>query len=200
MDFIGTVRSIIFSPGKFFDGAKGQKQITPAFTTYAISVVIGAILLALVQLAVRPSFLGIQLEPPAILLNIVLGIIIALVAIFIGSGIIHIFAPHLGGKNGFYRTFNTLAYGLVPAELLAWLVAFHLIAGIVIGILLAIWSTVLLVMGIRRLHEVSLGRAILILIVPAIVIFAILAVFAITLSAVFLAPYLSSFLQSGIPY
>ena len=86
------------------------------------------------------------------------------IAIFIGSAIIHLCLMIVGGNNNGYKTtFRAIAYsysgylfGIIP------------FIGMIIG---GIYTFILTIIGVREGHEISTGKAVLAVLLPAIVIF-----------------------------
>lgn len=91
------------------------------------------------------------------------------VAIFIGSAIIHLCLIIVGGNNNGYRTtFRAVAYsysgylfGIIP------------FIGMIIG---GIYTFILTIIGVREGHEISTGKAVLAVLLPAIVIFGLIII------------------------
>jgi len=97
----------------------------------------------------------------------IMAVIGGLIGIFIGSLWMHIWVYLCGGRKGVGQTIKAMAYGNTPSLLLGWIPF--------IGIIFAIWTLVVQIIGIRQLHEISTGRAVLayiiaVIIIPAIII------------------------------
>jgi len=84
-----------------------------------------------------------------------------LITIPVASLLTHICTFVLGGKKGLGQTIKSMTYGSTPWLLLGWLPF--------VGIIFEIWSLVVSIEGIRRLHEISLGKAITAIMLGAIV-------------------------------
>jgi Uncharacterized protein conserved in archaea (DUF2143). len=80
---------------------------------------------------------------------------------------LHIWIYVLGSRQGIKNTLRVMSYSMTPAFLLGWLYPFGMIIGVV-------WSFILEAMGIRELHGFSLGRSIVAVILPIVVLFCIL--------------------------
>lgn len=106
-----------------------------------------------------------------------------IICILVGSLWMHILVYLSGGRRGVGQTTKAIAYGSTPLLLLGWI---PFLGRIVFGI----WTLVVQVIGIRQLHEISTGRAVLAYIIgiisPAIVI----AVFLIILLRALGGPYI----------
>ena len=107
-----------------------------------------------------------------------------IIGIFIGAGIIHIGVLIVGGKKGYGQTLKALVYGGTPSYVLGWIPVVGMIAGI--------WALIVEILGIKELHEVSTGRAIIAVIIPIVIIAVIFMVIAATMFV-----YVSSLMPSG---
>lgn len=96
-------------------------------------------------------------------------LIASIAGLFIGAAIIHIFVYLLGGKKGYTQTVKAVGYGMTPHLLLGWIPY--------IGIIFSIWALVVYILGIRELQEMSTGKAVLAVILPAIIIGIILGIY-----------------------
>jgi len=113
-------------------------------------------------------------------LAIILTFIVSVISTILGGLFLHIAVYLAGGRKGTAETLKAMMYGSTPGLLLGWIPIF--------GVLFGIWAFVLEVLGIRELHEISTGRAILSVVlaffaIVVIVIFVGVAVFAYFISA-----------------
>jgi hypothetical protein len=191
------VKGLMASPSATFDSVKGEGWGT-SYGFYAKLLVIFAILFTIVLAAVglwllsmffgfAASFLtafGVPAESisgvmtaeglagmflgimaVAMLISIIVG---GLIGILVGSGWMHIWVWLCGGRKGVGQTIKAMTYGSTPSLLLGWIPF--------IGFIFAIWSMVVSIIGIRQLHEISTGRAVLAYLLGAIIIPLIIAV------------------------
>jgi hypothetical protein len=77
----------------------------------------------------------------------------SLILIILLAAWIHLWVYLLGGRKGIMQTFKAILYGGTPYLLLGWIPF--------IGIIFAIWSLVLCVLGLRELQGVSTRCAVL---------------------------------------
>ena len=70
----------------------------------------------------------------------------------------HAFVVLMGGKNDATQTIKTTMYASTPFLLLGWIPF--------VSIIVYIWSIVLLVIGIKENHEMDLGKAVLVVLIP----------------------------------
>jgi hypothetical protein len=182
-DFVEKVQGFLIKPVDTFRKSR-EDTIGNALTYYLILVVINAILSTIVLLAgistmnLNGSFPGVQETSPAILFvgTIVGGIVV----VFIGGLWLHMFVWLLGGRKEYFQTLKALMYGSTPGLLISWIP--------IIGFIGALWTLILVTLGIQELQEMSPGRAVAAVIL-AIIIF---MVIIILLAALFFIPFTRS--------
>ena len=100
-------------------------------------------------------------------------LVIGFTGTLILSAWIHLWVYLLGGRRGILRTVTAIAYGSTPSLILGWIPF--------LGIIFALWSLVLGVLGIRELQALSTAKAILAialaLMIPLIIVLLALALF-----------------------
>lgn len=153
-DFIEKVRGFLLEPVGTFQKYK-EDSLGNALTYYIILVVINAILSTLILLAgistlnQYGNIPGMEGIFPAVLF---VGIIVGgIVGLFIGGAWLHIFVWLLGGRKGYDKTVKALMYGSTPGLLISWIP--------IIGIIGALWTVILEILGIQELQDMSTGRA-----------------------------------------
>ncbi|MEM3628628.1 MAG: YIP1 family protein [Candidatus Bathyarchaeia archaeon] len=140
-----------------------------AFGWWVISMIFGFFTSMLAAFGVPAEVIPIDIQGLA---GMVLGIMAVvmfistiiggLIGILIGSGWMHIWVYLCGGRKGVGQTIKAMAYGSTPSLLLGW-VPF-------IGVIFGVWSMVVSIIGLRQLHEISTGRAVLAYLLGAIII------------------------------
>ena len=179
--FVVTVRRLVLEPVAFFRGMNRQGDfVNPlvfAIICWEISAIIGGflgVLGSLVGLGAR----GVGEAIVSFLASLILTPIFAVVALFIGAGIIHLLVVLIARpmSTGFETTFRVIAYSNVTS-----LITWFPILGALVG---SIWSIVLLVLGVREGHATSTGKAAAIVLIPAAVVLFILLVLAAVIGAV----------------
>jgi hypothetical protein len=113
----------------------------------------------------------------------VMFMILAIAGAFIGGAILHIFVYIAGGRKGIVQTIKAGMYGSTPSLLLGWIPLVSIIA--------AIWSLIVEIIGIRQLHELTTGRAVLAVFIPIII--------AIILAVVLAAMFMAFMTSTGMP-
>ncbi len=190
MDFIEKVKGFLLEPSKTFDALK-EEPLEEAVKYYAVIAAVYSAFLALL-LAFASNLVGNMMGfgnmgmmmgagagiGVAIIFFVVF-IIIAIAGAFIGGALLHIFVYIVGGRRGIVQTIKAGMYGSTPSLLFGWIPVVNFIA--------IIWSLVTEVIGIRQLHELTTGKAILAVILPiilaiilTIVLAAIIAVFIVS--------------------
>ena len=186
----------MFSPSETFDASK-EDTIGDAFKYFIVILAIYAVLSAIIGAVAFQWIFGMFSEflPPGTLplevqqLGAAMGPLFAVV-LFLGilvSGIIEVFIiglwSHLwvylvGGRNGIGQTIKAVMYGMTPSCLLGWIPIVSIIAGI--------WALIVGILGIRQLHKLSTGKAVLAVLIalflPVIIIVAIFVTLIATMS------------------
>ncbi len=166
--FFQTVRNSLFSPTKFFKKISFGEGYWAPLIYGLIAGIIGNGFTIFWFWLFMAQFIPMDRLPFQYSLSI-LQIIIPLpfqqaIAIFIGSAIIHLSLIIVrGNNNGYKTTFRAVSYsysgylfGIIP------------FIGLLIG---NIYVFILTIIGVREGHEISTGKAILAVLLPAIVIF-----------------------------
>jgi hypothetical protein len=182
MDFIELVKGFILSPTETFQKVRGA-DLGDTLKYYLILVVINTILTVIVSLvalsAVWTMFNsllpGLGLGAPTlagfgIVIFAILMIFLSVVILFIAAAWLHLWVYLLGGRKGYLETLKAIAYADTPSLLLGWIP--------VIGIIGAIWSFILSIIGIRELHEMTTGRAAIAVILAVVIVFIIIILVA----------------------
>jgi hypothetical protein len=168
-EIIEKIKKIIFQPTEFFESIKNEPGIIEAFKFFII-VSLVYLIFTLILFFVAPSILlgGLFDFEPSLGLSGGIGIslpifiyIFLIVSTFVLAGVTHIIAILLGGKKDFSLTYKAVAYASTPSLLLGWIPF--------IGILANLYSLFLVIIGISKLHKVTLLRAFIIAISPAII-------------------------------
>jgi hypothetical protein len=182
MDFIELVKGFILSPTEAFQKVKGA-DLGDTLKYYLILVVINTVLSVIISLvalsaiwaAFAALFPSLGLGAPVlagfgIVIFAILMIFVLLVLLFIGAAWLHLWVYLLGGRKGYLQTLKALAYGDTPYLLIGWIPF--------VGIIGAIWSFILSIIGVRVLHEMTIGRAAVAVILAAVILFIIIALIA----------------------
>ena len=200
---IEKIKGFLFSPSETFDASK-EDTLGDALKYYIILLLIFASLSAAGAFSLLAEFFGklpgmhtLAGAGAAVAFIIVLIyelielILKAIGGVTLGGLWLHIWVYLMGGRKGLTQTFKALMYGATPSLLLGWVPVIGFLAVIWgatpsllawipdIGFLaVIIWALIVEIIGIRQLHEISTGKAvvavILAIIIPLIVLFVIL--------------------------
>ena len=142
---------------------------------------------ALICLVIFGVFTGIMFalqwdEKPFLSIPIAIGLSIVngLLSIFVGGAWTYLWVYLLGGRkgHGYVQTVKALVYGATPVYLVGWVLLPGALAGVLgddslgspvlswifigLGILVLIWTLVVTVIGLRELHGITAGRAVVV--------------------------------------
>ncbi|MCX6672006.1 MAG: Yip1 family protein [Euryarchaeota archaeon] len=159
---------VLHHPVEVFRKSK-ENRFEEAVIYYGILLGLNAVLSGILIISRFGLFSIIGFIPAFIFIGI-LGFIICI-------SIIHVFVYLCGGRKGMDKTFISAIYGLTPFLLISW-VAFPLLYSGIPGALILLfpllggllcWSVVLIIVGIRELHEMSTLRVALAVIFPVVI-------------------------------
>lgn len=160
MGFLNKVKGFISNPTATFRAVKGatiRDALKYAFIWYVIfgallGLILGVLFKASINIASVPDWinnLGFALIPLMAILLSIFGIL----GILIVGAWQHLWVRICGGKKGYAQTVKAGAYGATPSYLLGWIPYVGALAG-------GIGATIVTIIGLRELHEISTGRAI----------------------------------------
>ena len=159
--FIATVQAVVLRPVDFFSGILRQGDfINPlifAIICYEVAAILGGLLRLAGIGATNQGFGG-------FIGSIIFAPIVAAIGLFIGAGILHLLVMLIVGSrnSGFEATFRVVAYSAVTS-LVSWIPF--------IGGILSLYGIYLGIVGIREVHDTTTGRAALVVLIPAAVLF-----------------------------
>ncbi len=162
--FISTIQRVVLDPVNFFRGIPPRGDFLNPLIFAIICYEVSAILGGIIAVALGAQGFG------GFLTSIILAPIGAAIGLFIGAGIFHLLVMLIVGSPnaGFEGTFRVGAYVAVT-QLVAWLSAIPIL-GILVGILVFVYSVFLGVVGIREMHSTTTGKAALVVLIPVVVI------------------------------
>jgi hypothetical protein len=158
--FINAVRSVVTAPVGFFRGIRREgdfmNPLIFALICYEVSAILSG-LLGLVGVFGGRGF-------GSFLVSLIVAPIFAAIGLFIGAGILHLLVMLIVGSrnSGYEGTFRVGAYSSVTS-LVSWIP--------VIGWIASLYGIYLGIMGIREVHNTSTGKAALVVLIPAVVLF-----------------------------
>jgi len=168
---------VIRTPEKFFNSAKSEKSIKPAFIFNAVLTAFYVIVSYLIGIGTG--------DVPYSITGIVFGWVSSILLAFPMVGFFHLFVMLLGGKNGFVSTYKACIYASTVS--LFMLIAMPFvglgIAGMAIGGLITlavlIWTIYVTVKGVSVLQKMSMWKSFAALVIAAVVALIIIAIVAI---------------------
>lgn len=180
MDFIDKVKGLLLDPTGTYQKLKDE-EMGAALRYFVIWLLIFSALAAVIfavigtavfsmipqtaELGPLNNFLGAGGGIVVAGLMFIMILIFGIIGVFIGAAIIHLGVLLVGGNQGYNQTVKSLIYGGTPGYLFGWIPF--------IGIIGSIWSLILIIFGVKELHDVSTGRAVIAVLIPIIIIAAI---------------------------
>ncbi len=145
MDFVGKTKGFLLDPAKTFEASK-EDSLKDAIKYYLITVVIFSTLVAF-PFSKADYYKNIDL-----ILIFVRSWILAFIVAFILGIFVHFFAYLTGGRKGNAQTIKAVMYATTPAMLFGWIPSLYIIA-------VWIWSLILAILGIHKLHGITMFRS-----------------------------------------
>ena len=183
--FWDKIKYIFSDPNLFFDRVKSEKGIKNSLLMYAIVALFFSVINFALQFGLTgrgPMIFGhlisfsylIATSPFA---NLTLGLIIA----FAFSGLIHALIKAFKGKGTYSNSFNIYAYSMIP----------YLVLSVIplIGFFAIIYSFILMIIGLSKVHDVSKGKAAVACLLPAIVVFGLMVIARLLLISMFVSNF-----------
>lgn len=198
------VKGFLLKPSETFQATRTE-SLSSAFQYYVILLIIFSILYAIVSVAVGVAFFndyvnqiaatGLLGSIGANIMTVFTGFVatlslfmayflflILLFGVFLDGFFYHVFVILFGGTKGVVQTIKTVMYASTPFFILGWIPYISIIG--------AVWAWILLIIGIKENHEMVLGHAILVVVIP-LVLMLILAVLAAAVVGTFLGALMS---------
>lgn len=153
-----TMKAVALKPQDFFEGM----NLGEGYGKPTVFLIINSI----ITLLISALFSFVLTFKAQNLLTSLLGLIIliplVLVILFIVTAILHVIAKVLGGKGKYVNSYQSLCYAsaVSPATAVPLL-----------GILVSFYQLYIVILGFKKVHQYSLGKAIITILLPAIVAF-----------------------------
>ncbi len=169
-NFVEKLKGIILQPSTTFESSKEEKLGDIA--KYYIGLISLAVIFSLI-FSLWLSIKSFSIITPFIIniIIILFWVILWIILIFIVSAMIHIVIYFSDGKKEFITTLKAFVYSLTPMLLFGWMSHYFFITIItnepqllfnwraVLSIVAWVWSTVLLIIGLQRLHGTTKVKA-----------------------------------------
>ncbi len=167
--FVGVVRGVVFQPAAFFASLPRQGSFVGPLVFALICVEISAILVGLLTFIDVPggvtSLFGARGNQGflAFVGGLVIAPLAAAVGVFLSALLTHLLVLLVvgSGHSGFGSTFRVVCYSSVTS-LLGWIPF--------VGWIFSLYRLYLATVGIREMHSTTTGRALLVVLLPAILI------------------------------
>lgn len=177
--FIGSLTGVLLHPATFFQRIKGREDYKGPLVFLLLLGVIALAGQVVTQLVSSGgSLLGIMLLVGAMIAFVPTLLALILIAPFIISAIYHVICLVFGGSKSYQQTYLAVVYSMTPQILfqslaklpyLKRILIFNLQTGMGQFNLVSLWSTALLVLGLSQLQELDLAKAIVIVVLPAVI-------------------------------
>ncbi len=148
--YLGKVLMVLRQPSAFFEEIK-QEDYKQTLKFLAITAVVPYFLIFI--LALLTSFEYVIRDLLSVASYWLITYFWVIVVILVSTAILHVFAKIFGGKKGIESTLKAVVYGSTLAAYYFWIPLANFIFGI--------WSLCLLVVGLSKLHELSIPRSLL---------------------------------------
>ena len=183
-DFWDKLKYLFSNPNLFFEKIKSEKGIKNALLTFVIVGFFASVISYGISFGTRfflpygRGFFGFPLGYFGLLgygflgwLSPIIGFLSSILISFIYSGIIYAIIIAFKGEGTFLDTYKVYAYSMVPFLILKLIP--------LIGYLSIIYSFILMIIGISKLHNISKGKAALACLLPVIFVIGSLILFVI---------------------
>ncbi|MCF8011282.1 MAG: YIP1 family protein [Clostridiales bacterium] len=200
LGFLELIYGILFEPVKTFKQIAFNPPIGQAVIIYLAVKLLSGIMGAFIN---ANTMAGALTQVPPILaqvihgmvpLFILLGLLIQFIKWFVYSGVLHLLADFYGGAGtarGVFTVYGLAALPtvfLIPVQLLLLVLSpgegFVNLLIIPVTLALAIWGFIILILGVREVHEFSTGRSVLVIFTPVIAIILLVIIAAAVLFSV----------------
>jgi hypothetical protein len=173
LNFVEKLKGLLMNPVETLQQLR-EEGLGDALTYFIIILVVYAVLSTIVSMAILSgvsaltgaAFPELGTWMPLIIFGT--AIIGGFIGIFVGGAWLHIWVYVFGGRNGYLQTIKSLMYGSTPVMLLGWIP--------VVSVIGAIWAFILQILGIRELHGITTGQAVVAVLIAIIIPIIILAI------------------------
>ena len=167
---IQKIKAFMFEPAKAFKKEE-KTHLREAFIWVAVLGIPYAVLAGIFSTLLANIVIGdFSFFPANPLFNTLVPMIMAmamayagvLVGPFIGALFVHLGVLMMGGKKGFKQTYKATLFAHTPVLALGWIP--------VIGTFFSLWTFIMNIIGVRTYHKLTTRKAIIAVILPALLI------------------------------
>lgn len=164
--FISTARSVALDPANFFRNIRRRGDFVNPLVFALICAVINGVLSGVIGFVVALGGDGAGAAFGALLSGVIGVPIATAIGLFIGAAIFHLLVMLIirPSHEGFEATFRVGAYASVT-QLVSWLSVIPIL-GVLISLVVGLYSIFLGVVGIREVHSTTTGKAALVVLIP----------------------------------
>jgi hypothetical protein len=186
-EYINVFKRVLTEPDAFFEQEDRTNGFAFPIRFAAVSSLIYGVLGA-VRTLIFGAQMGIEQTaiPGLAAFSVVLTPIVSLIGIFISAGLIHIFVSLFGGEGGYEATAAVMCYATALSVVVSALYLIPLL-GALLAFVLAFYGIYIQARGLEHFHDISLGKGIASVIIPAVILLVIVLVLMFTLFAGFVA-------------
>ena len=166
LNFVEKLKGLLMNPVEALQQLR-EEGLGDALTYFIIILVVYAVLSTIVSMAILQGVSAItgtafpELGSWMPLIIFGAAIIGGLIGVFVGGAWLHLWVYVFGGRKGYLQTVKSLMYGSTPVMLLGWIP--------VVSIIGAIWAFILQILGIRELHGITTGQAVIAVLIAIII-------------------------------
>lgn len=198
-EWLETLQNVVTSPSEFFSEETRRDGFGFPFKFAAVSLLVAGVLQGIrtaLYATVLSSFGGAAsagLSAMAVVTSLIGTVIGGLIGLIIGAAILHLFVMLLGGDEGYSETLSVLGYATALSPITA-LASFVPILGGLVGLLLWVYGIFIQAKGLESFQSMSFGKAVLAILLPAII----LIVLAVVVLLVALGGSLAALSGAGV--
>lgn len=182
--FIGTVRGVVLDPVGFFRGIARQGDFVNPLLFALICAAINGLLSGIINFLslVRESAFGVGGALAGLISSIVLTPILTAIGLFVGAAVTFALVLLLVKPNaGFEATLKVASY-VSAVQLVSWLSAIPYL-GVLISMIILVYTVFLAVVGIREVHVTTTGKALAVVLIPVAVLLFLMLLLGILIGA-----------------
>ncbi len=151
--YVDTIKGVLLDPVATFRTVRREGGLGPPVAFYVIGALLSVVAQFVWQLAGLGGFGEFGGYGGGAFGALIMGAVVAVLGVFIGSGIIHLVLMLLGGaKFGYETTLRTVAYGFGSAQPIG-------VVPFCGGIIAAVWGIVVAILGLAQMQDTTTGKA-----------------------------------------
>ncbi|MCX6710061.1 MAG: Yip1 family protein [Candidatus Woesearchaeota archaeon] len=176
MKFISKLKNILFHPNAFWSDVYDEKGIKETLVYLIILMNLSAILyflIVFISLNFAKSSGDLGLPVVIRLLGNTISVFFPLfLGTFLTSALLHLFIKMFKGKGTFAETYKAVGYSVTPKAVGYIVTPFSWLMGMrVVNLFILIYGLYLQSLGVSKLHQISMGKAILASVLADIIIY-----------------------------